>query len=305
MRRLLLSVPALFFPLLLSGQMFPLSDNYLFNPLSINPAFAGCHDALSASILYRNQWVGFKDAPVNYQLSVHTPLFNDRIGVGLVIDNSSLGVDKETSFVANYAYRMELQNGKLSLGLGFGLVINKIAWNDLVAADQNDALLTNNPTTGVYPNFSIGAYYYTRKYFMGFSLPMFLSHELDYSNGKYKIVNRFSGYNYFLTGGYMFDLNRGLALYPTLLLKYHQGYSPQIDFNTQVILGGKTWIGVGYRSSNTLIGMLQIQLNRQLRMSYSYDFDLGKIRKFNSGSHEIMFSYIFSYERNVRGPRQF
>ena len=83
MNRFILSILAVLFPLQLLGQMFPLSDHYVYNTLAINPAFAGCHDALSATISYRNQWVGFKDAPKSSMLSVHAPVYNDRIGLGI------------------------------------------------------------------------------------------------------------------------------------------------------------------------------------------------------------------------------
>ena len=121
MNRFILSILAVLFPLHLLGQMFPLSDHYVYNALAINPAFAGCQDALSATASYRNQWVGFKDAPKSYILSVHTPVFNDRIGLGLLVEKNSIGIFKETSFLGNYAYRMELREGKLALGLGFGV----------------------------------------------------------------------------------------------------------------------------------------------------------------------------------------
>jgi type IX secretion system PorP/SprF family membrane protein len=249
--------------------------------------------------------VGFKDAPKNYMLSVHAPLYNDRVGLGLLISNSSIGINKETSFVGNYAYRMDLKNGKLALGLGFGAIIYKMAWNELIATDQGDAALYNNPSTAVLPNFSLGAYYYNNKYFIGFSLPMFLSYEFNSSNGKYKSVNRFSGYNYFLTGGYFLNLSSGIKLQPSLLIKYHPGNAIQIDYNAQVILNDMIWLGIGYRSKDILIGMIQIQLNHQLRVAYSYDFDFGSMRKYSNGSHEIGLNYIFSYDRKVTGPRQF
>ena len=92
MNRFILGILVVLFPLRLLGQMFPLSDHYLFNILAINPAFVGCHDALSATISYRNQWVGFKQAPKSQVLSLHTPVDNDRIGLGLLIENNSIGI---------------------------------------------------------------------------------------------------------------------------------------------------------------------------------------------------------------------
>jgi type IX secretion system PorP/SprF family membrane protein len=305
MKRFILNILALMFPLHLMGQLFPLSDHYVYNALVINPAFAGCHDALSATISYRNQWVGFKDAPKSYMLSIHTPIYNDRIGLGLLIDNNSIGIFHETNFIGNYAYRVELYDGKLALGLGFGITAYNIAWNELDATDEDDVLLVNNPASAVLPTFSLGAYYYTRKYFIGISLPMLLSHEIDQSTGKYKIKNNFSEYNYFFTGGYEVGISPQVKLLPSILIKYHPDNDIQIDINAQIILKDRIWMGIGYRNKNTLIGMLQCQINYQLRMAYSYDFDLGSIGKYRNGSHEIVLNYTFKYARDVNGPRQF
>jgi type IX secretion system PorP/SprF family membrane protein len=260
---------------------------------------------LSATISYRNQWVGFKDAPKSHMLSVHAPLANDRIGLGLLIEKNTIGIYKETSFIGNYAYRMELFNGKLALGLGFGVTVYKMAWNELEATDADDIQLMNNPKSAILPAFSMGTYYYAKKYFIGISLPLFLSHEVDQNTGKYKIKNNFSEYNYFLTGGYEVGISPQIKLLPSLLIKYHPNHVMQIDYNAQINLKDKIWIGVGYRNSNMMIGMLRCQLNYQLNMAYSYDVDLGSTGKYKNGSHEIVLNYVFSYARKVMGPRQF
>jgi type IX secretion system PorP/SprF family membrane protein len=305
MQRALVCILIVLFPIRVCGQLFPLSDHYAYNALSINPAFAGCHEALSTTISYRNQWVGFKDSPKSYMLSIHAPVYNDRVGLGLLIDNSSLGIFKETSFIANYAYRMELREGKLAMGLGFGVTLSNIAWNELNAADEGDLQLIYNPTSAVLPAFSLGTYYYTKKFYIGISLPIFLRYELDKSRGKYSIINNFPKSNYFLSGGYELTLSPQVKLLPSMLIKYRPGNMPQIDYNAQITLKDRVWFGIGYRNSDMLVGMLQFQLNYQIRMAYSYDFDLGGIGKYVDGSHEIVLNYIFRYTRKVIGPRQF
>jgi len=275
------------------------------NALAINPAFAGCQDALSATISYRDQWVGYKDSPKSYILSVHTPVYNDRVGLGLLIEKNSIGIFKETSFLGNYAYRMELRDGKLALGLGFGVTIYNIAWNELVAADANDVQLMNNSKSSVLPTFSLGTYYYTKKYFIGISIPLFLSHQIDKSTGKYKIGSNFSGSNYFLTGGYEMRISPQVKFLPSLIIKYHPKNAIQIDYNAQLSLKDRIWMGIGYRNRNMLVGMLQYQLNYQIRMAYSYDYNFGSIGEYMNGSHEIVLNYVFKYSRNVMGPRQF
>lgn len=305
MKRLIYSILFFLFPLLLSGQMFPLSDHYMYNALSINPAFAGCHDALSATISYRNQWVGFNDAPKSQILSVHSPVKNNRIGLGLLIERNSIGIFKETNLVGNYAYRMELQDGILALGLGLGVTLYNIAWNELLATDANDVQLINNNTSTVLPAFSLGTYYYTKKYFVGISVPLFLSYELDKSTGKYKVGNPFSASNYFLTGGYEIGISNDVQIMPSLLMRYHPGNALQIDYNLQVNFNDKIGMGLGYSNREILIGMLQCQLSYQLRMTYSYNFELGTIGRYMDGSHEIVLNYVFRYSRKVSGPRHF
>jgi type IX secretion system PorP/SprF family membrane protein len=305
MNRIILSIFILSFQLQLSGQMFPLSDHYVVNALVINPAFAGCQDALSFTASYRDQWVGFNDAPKSYILSVHSPVFNDRVGLGLLVENNSIGIFKETSFLGNYAYRMELQEGKLALGLGFGVTIYNSAWNELIAADPNDVQLMNNNTSVLVPNFSLGTYYYTKKYFIGISMPLFLSHELDNNTGKYKIDNNFSGSNYFFSAGYDLGISPQVKILPSLLIKYHPGNQVQIDYNAQISLNDRIWMGIGYRNKDVLVGMIQCQLNYQIRMAYSYDYDFGSVGKYINGSHEFVLNYVFKFVRKVTGPRQF
>lgn len=305
MNRFILSILAVTFSSQMSGQMFPLSDHYIYNMLAINPAFAGCHDALSATLSYRNQWIGFKDAPKDLILSVHAPVAHDRIGLGLLVEDNSIGIFHETSFMGNYAYKMEVHDGILALGLAFGAARYHIAWDDLEATDSDDELLLDYPKTEVLPNFSLGTYYYTKKYFIGISLPLFLSHEPDQNSGKYKLKNDFSNYNYFFTGGYTIGVSPRIKLLPSVLIKYHPGHSVQFDSYAQVIFMDRIWMGAGYRSSGMLIGMLQCQLNYQLRMAYSYDFDTSRSRQYKNGSHEVVLSYVFKYERRVKGPRQF
>jgi type IX secretion system PorP/SprF family membrane protein len=287
------------------GQMFPLSDHYIYDVLPINPAFAGGHNALSATLSYRNQWVGFEDAPKKTMLSVHTPFDKDRIGLGLIIENNSIGIFKETSIIGNYAYRIQLRDSKLALGLGFGATLYNIAWNELKAADAGDEQLMNTPVSAALPAFSLGAYYYAKKYYIGLSAPLFLSHDLDESTGKYKISSIFSGSNYFLSGGYEIGIGSSVKLLPSLLIKYHPGNNIQVDYNAQVNLKDRVWLGIGYRNKSILVGMLQCQLTYQIRMAYSYNYEFGTIGKYINGSHEIVLNYVFRYARKVVGPRNF
>jgi type IX secretion system PorP/SprF family membrane protein len=92
---------------------------------------------------------------------------------------------------------------------------------------------------------------------------------------------------------------------PSFLIKYHPHNAIQIDYNAQISLKERIWMGIGYRNKDILVGMLQCQLNYQIRMAYSYDYDFSRMGKYLNGSHEIVLNYIFKFERKVIGPRQF
>jgi len=305
MSRIRMCIIAMMFPFLGIGQTSLLNDQYLIDALYINPSFAGHYDALTASIFYRNQWTGFKDAPKNYTFSMHSPINQSRIGLGLLLERSSVGIYNETNILANYAYMLKITEGKLALGVGLGITISNYAWNDLIASDPDDALLMNNPISGVVPAISMGAYYYTKKYFVGISMPFILSHKMDSGAGRLTIKNDPDFYNYFLNGGYNIEFNNKVKLQPSLLLKYNSTEGMQAIFNSMLNLKDKIWIGCGYRTNNMLMMNFQIQLNYQLKMAYSYIYDLGNIAKYTNGSHEITLNYQFRYQVQVMGPRQF
>jgi type IX secretion system PorP/SprF family membrane protein len=108
-----------------------------------------------------------------------------------------------------------------------------------------------------------------------------------------------------LTGGYEFTICPKVKILPSLLIKYHPDNAIQIDYNAQINLKDRIWMGIGYRNKNMLVGMLQCKLTYQLRMAYSYDFNIGSIGRYVNGSHEIALNYVLRYARKVKGPRQF
>ncbi len=305
MNRTFLLIAIIFLPLGLSGQVSHLSNLHNLDKLAFNPSFAGSQDALSIAALYRSQWVGFDDAPKNYSLSTHAPFYNNRMGLGLLVEKSSVGIFKETNLMANYAYKMELSNARLSFGMGFGASIYNIAWNELVSSANGDALLMNEPESDAIPNFSLGTFYSTRNYFIGFSIPYLLIRELDEITGEYHVAYDISRNNLHLTGGYTFELNPQFNLSPSMLIKYQPTGTMQLDVHLQAAFKDMISAGLGFRNENTLIGTLEVRLNPQLRMAYACDFDLSPLGKYKGGSHEIGINYVFSFERNVVGPRQF
>lgn len=288
-----------------SGQHTPLTSQYLFNGLLINPAYAGSRDALAANLTWRNQWVGFEGAPETQVLSIHAPLNRRKMGLGVLVYNDKIGVSRETGFFANYAYRIKFKKGKLSFGLGGGVTLLKAQWTDVNTTQSGDASFSQDTRGAMKPNFSAGAFYYKKKFFMGASVPFFISHRYSPDRNAYTVTNDVRQYQPMITGGYVFDLNRKMKLKPSALVRYQMGAAVQGDINVNLIFNDRVWLGASYRSGDAVVGMLEVLPKPQLRFGYSYDLGISDITPYHSGTHELMVQYEFGYRIKIRDPRYF
>lgn len=285
--------------------MAPLTDQYVLNPLTINPAFAGNRGALNIAAFFRTQWVGIQGAPTTMSFSADAPLLDQKLGLGLIIINDNIGVTKETQFISNYAYKISLGKGSLSFGLGAGIITTNTAWSDLVVLDPGDEYFLINSRRFVVPNFSFGTYFSFDNYFAGFSIPKFLSYKFDFNKNKYSLELDPNQYKYMLSTGYLLTLSSKIKILPSALLVYSPGQKILFDLNAHVNFIERFWAGLSYRNGRSVAGLFQFHINDQLKVAYTYDFDFGKIRTYTNGTHEIMLRYEFRYKVDVASPLTF
>ena len=108
----------------------------MFNPLVINPAYAGSRDQMSVVILHRSQWLGFGGGAPNTQTaSFHAPLLQGKVGLGAVVTRDVIGPVSRTGFSGAYAYRLRLRTGKLAIALRTGLYNYVFDWNKIEYKD--------------------------------------------------------------------------------------------------------------------------------------------------------------------------
>jgi type IX secretion system PorP/SprF family membrane protein len=290
---------------LLHAQLEPLSNQYLLNTLAINPAYAGSREALSITLLHRNQWTGFEGAPRTETVAMHAPMRKQNVGLGLLVMNDRVGVSGSKVFLGNFAYRIHAGNGVMALGIGGGVSVVRNSWNELVAVDPDDQLLYGYTERYVLPDFSLGLYYNSPRFFLGFSMPLFLTHRFNAASGTFDLVNDFSRYNYFLNTGALLNLSERWTIMPSLMLRFKQETIPQADLNLYVDYDDRIWLGISYRTNNSIIGTCIIQVNHQLSLAYSYDTGFGRTGRSLGGSHEIMLRYDFRYIADLINPRYF
>lgn len=296
--------------LLLTGfpawsQHTPLTSQYLFNGLLINPAYAGSRDALTANLTWRQQWVGFEGAPSTQLVSVHTPIARSRLAVGMLFMNDRIGVSRETGAFSNIAYRIPFRRGKLQLGVGAGASLLRAQWSSVAVQDRTDVQFAGDSRGVLKPNFSAGVYYYKKTFYVGASMPFFMSHNYNVSRDTWLTTVNSTQYQPMLTGGYLITLNHDMKLKPTTLLRYQQASGFQADLSANLIIKDRIWTGISYRNKDAIVGMFEVLPTPQWRLGYAYDLGLSAITPYHNGTHEVMLQYEFGKHFHVRDPRYF
>jgi type IX secretion system PorP/SprF family membrane protein len=286
----------------LSAQKAPISDQYILNPFTINPAFAGGRGAMNFAAFYRRQWVGITGAPETFTLTADGPFYNGKLGLGLSLVNDKIGVTKETSIKTNYAYNIKTGEGNLALGLGAGIITTNTAWSDLIVLDPGDEYYLIDSRVFVVPDFSFGMYFTYKDYFAGVSIPRLLGYRFDFDKNKYSLKVDPGQYYYLFNTGYLFEINPKTKFFPSAMISFSPGEKILYDINAHFNYIDRMWAGVSYRSNNSVAGLFQFAVNSQLKIAYSYYFDFSKIRTYSNGSHEVMLRYEFRYRVKVVNP---
>lgn len=289
----------------LHAQHSPLLSQYMFNQLIINPAYTGSRDALSLSGLFRRQWVGLNNAPQTESFYLHSPLPNPKNNFGFNLLHDKIGVTNNISINGSYAYRIDFgeDRGRLAFGLQGGLSLIQNKFSQVVTDQPGDVVFAADSPTFKVPRMGFGVYFDKRTWYLGASAPFLLSYE----NAQYKNATQNSIYYkpYMLMGGFLIRLNPDLLLRPSILMKYIAPNDFQLDLNANLIIKEALWLGASFRSRDGFVGMIEYQLNPQLRFGYAFDYSLTPLQNYNHGSHEFMLRYEFGYQIKAMSPRYF
>jgi len=296
--------------LTINAQQDPMFTHYMYNTLSVNPGYAGSRDALSVTALHRSQWVDFKGAPLTQTLTLHTPLTNRHIGIGLSVLNDKIGPINNTSVFADFAYIMNLaEKSKLALGLSAGANIFQANLSSLQLDQQTDPVFQNNINNHVAPNFGFGAYYYRERFYAGISIPDLLQNsysEVNLDNGRTLIAKEQR--HYFFIAGTVLNITDNLAFKPTTFIKVTSAAPIQADFTASFIIMKRLLVGAMFRTGDAFGALVGFDITNQLHVGYSFDWSYGlQTNKYNQGSHELVLRYDFLFfdKKQIHSPRYF
>ena len=282
---------------------------YMYNTISVNPGYAGSRDVLNLTGLYRTQWVGLDGAPKTMTFSAHSPLRNNRLGLGVSLVRDQIWIMDETYIDIDFSYTINTSNtGQLAFGLKAGahlLNIDFARTNPENTTDDNFDT-SNNIDNKFSPNVGFGIYYHTDRFYLGYSAPTLLRtkfYDNDVSSISYLAKDRI---NHYLIAGYVFDLNADLKLKPAVLFKAVAGAPLQMDLSGNLLLNEKLTLGLAYRWDAALSGLIGFQISEGLMIGYAYDWETTELNNYNSGSHEIILRYeLRSSKDGIISPRFF
>jgi type IX secretion system PorP/SprF family membrane protein len=303
MKTKLFSIVMMFTAIVSYAQQDAQYTQYMYNTINVNPAYAGSRGALSFFALHRTQWVGLDGAPITNTLSVNTPFNNSKLGLGLSIVNDEIGPSTSNSISTDISYTIPVsETYKLSFGVKGTANLFSIDVNKLNPGDQTDPQFQNIDNE-FSPNIGAGIYLHSHKAYIGFSIPNFI--ETDAYNDNDVAIYK-EKINYYLIGGYVFDLSPSIKFKPTFMSKLVEGSPLQLDLSGNFMFNEKFIVGLAYRWSAAMSAMVGFQVSDAFYVGYSYDFETTDLDNYNSGSHEIFLRYeVFKKNNKIITPRFF
>ncbi|MFZ4107283.1 PorP/SprF family type IX secretion system membrane protein [Flavobacterium sp.] len=287
------------------AQQDPQYTQYMYNMSIMNPAYAGSKENMTGGVLYRKQWLDIEGAPTTGTFFINSPV-GKNVGLGLSAINDKIGPVEETNVYADFSYTLNLgEDRRLAFGLKGGVTMHKIDFTTIYPTlpDINDEAFNGPNPNKSFLNVGSGLFYYTNKYYVAVSVPnMLKSNYLDYSGRRFGTETL----HYFITGGYVFDINPDLKFKPSTMIKSSIDAPVSLDLSANFLFNDKFEVGGTYRLQDSFGAMVNYAVSPSLRIGYAYDQIVSDLKVTTPSSHEIMILFNLNFPKKVsQSPRYF
>ncbi len=301
------------------AQQVPQFSQYMFNPLFLNPAYAGYKESMYIQSYYRKQWAGIEGSPETFVVSADGKIENKKLGLGGHVVMDRIGAQRTTGAYANLSYHLQLaEEHFLSFGFGAGLVNSMLDGGLLNSGDPNDPAVPAGRDQLLYPDLKLGLYYYTPRFFVGVSMDNIFSSQMGLGDQAI-IIEPVS--NFYFTAGTLIEISPNLAFKPTLLYMDDFNAPARMDFSSFLLFYEKFWLGLSYRTSmnlsnrgfddnlqrpTALVGLIEFYVNERFRIGYAYDHNLTGFGRTNVSTHDLSVGFILPPKKvQIVSPRYF
>ncbi len=294
---------------------------FMYNKLPVNPAYAGARGVPFVTAIYRNQWMGFDGAPKSVLASFNSPFMTPRVGVGVTIAHTQIGLNKDFSAALAYSYDL-IPDDNISLRAGIMGSLRSLStdFSKAVTADPSgpggDNSLDPGKVSSVFGNVGAGLYFtYDDRFYAGFSVPRIYSNTIGINENPlpsgFQTAKEYQ--HFYGMAGAIIELSEDINLMPSILTKYVKNAPFDVDVNVNVEIKEKVVAGLSYRAGGEGAGdsmdlLLFWQAHPQFGVGVAYDFSLSEVKDYSSGSIELLFQADLkriSKNKKMSNPRFF
>ncbi|MGK0387725.1 MAG: type IX secretion system PorP/SprF family membrane protein [Maribacter sp.] len=286
------------------AQQIPVLDQYMFNPYLYNPARAGDSGFGNLNMTNRLQWVEMPDAPLTNIVSFDMPLKNENVGIGAMLFSDETHLINNYGAMFTYAYHIafsETKDHRLSIGLSGGVLNQRFDYLKGNVEEEIDNALLNETENTINFDFSAGINYHFKGLNVGFSVPQILNNKLEYREPANLENVAFSlERHYLVSASYKAYIAGKFSVEPLLLARMVKGLPVQLDGNVLLGYNDMVWLGVGYRSVNSISNAsamhasVAVRVKERFNVAYTYETHLSSQARGDLGnSHEFTVGYRF------------
>ena len=272
------------------AQQEPSFAHYWAMEPSFNPGAVGKENKLNITGAYAMSLTGFENAPRTMQFAADMPFYalGCYHGVGVLLTNDQIGLFSHQRLLLQYAPKLNLFAGTLSIGLQGGMLSEKFKGSGLDLEKSDDPAFTKSDASGVAIDLSAGIYYTNKNWYAGVSVLHATAPSIELGDRSILDISRM----YYLTGGYNIKLrNPFLTIHPSVLAHtdgttYRVNTTLRVKYmHEQKMLYG----GVGYSPANSITAMIGGNFHG-ICLGYSYEI-YTSVLKIGNGSHELFVGY--------------
>ncbi len=284
-------------PLASVSQQIPQFSQRMIDMYQYNPAYTGSKGYAEFLWHNRSQWKGFEGAPKTSAFTYHTRL-NRLMGIGVSFYKDQLGIQKTVGLKLAYAHHIEMDRINLSFGLTGDILQYGIDGNLITIKEPNDNAVNQEVFDKKWrPDATFGTFLYNENFYFGFSMLNMLGSTVNLFNDQGQDANIKLVRHYYINTGFSFSPIRNFDFDPSLLWVMAKGTPMQLDLNLNVQYLSKLLFGFSYRVKDAMVIVAGVKIKDRLKMAYSYDIVTSPVRTYNSGSHEIIMSFIIPSKR--------
>ena len=306
MRRSIVLFVMLMMVLLVRAQFDAQIGQYMFMQSSYNPAAVGEGNLMRVYGSHRMDFTGIQDAPMTTYFSFSSPCVIGKThhGIGVRFMNDKFGLFTNQSLYLEYAYKIRIGKGVLSVGADLGFLnlsfavdsVDTGAGQDEYHDEVDPAIPTvsggsEKGASGMGFDMGVGVYFAAPRWWASASYAHVTQPRLQWGSENTEVSVNGTMY---LAGGYNWQLkNKDWMLFPSMMVMTDFA-SWDVNLTMLAQLKKRYRFGLGYRIAGSVNVILGLDIINGLQLGYTYELPANALIKESYGSHELYLAYGFN-----------